>query len=60
MKFKIDENLDIRFNPPEASPGCLVLRLKSQARPSVISALKRVLRNKLWIVDESTVRVRGV
>ena len=58
---------DIRQYPPEESPGLIVLRLKEQTRPNQLALLRRVLPlfattqviGRLWIVDESKVRIRG-
>lgn len=58
---------DIRQYPPEQHPGFVVLRLHRQARPQQIAALQRILpllvttplANRLWIVEETRVRIRG-
>ena len=57
---------DIRRYPPQASPGVIVLRLENQAKDRVLAALSRVcellseepLEGRLWIIDESRLRVR--
>jgi predicted nuclease of predicted toxin-antitoxin system len=58
---------DIRLYPPEIHPGLIVLRLERQDRKSVVRALERLLPlliteplvGRLWVVDESSLRVRG-
>ena len=58
---------DIRQYPPEQSPGLVVLRLKEQTRPSQLALLRKILplfattplASRLWIVEESKVRIRG-
>lgn len=58
---------DIRAHAPETSPGLVVLRLGSQSRTATLAALRRILPlldnqplvGRLWIVDESRVRIRG-
>jgi hypothetical protein len=52
---------------PDRHPGFIVLRLQRQAKPQQIAALQRILplmtttllANRLWIVEETRVRVRG-
>lgn len=58
---------DIRQYPPALSPGCIVLRLGHLDKAHVLMAPERVapilqheaLRERLWIVDETKVRIRG-
>lgn len=58
---------DIRQYPPEQSPGLIVLRLKEQTRPNQLALLRKILplfattplAGRLWIVEESKVRIRG-
>lgn len=58
---------DIRRYPPERSPGLIILRLKEQTRPKQIALLRKIVplfatvpvTGRLWIVEESKVRVRG-
>ena len=58
---------DIRVYPPSKAPGYIVLRLKQQDKYSVIEVIERLipmfnqeqLENRLWIVDEQKVRIRG-
>jgi predicted nuclease of predicted toxin-antitoxin system len=58
---------DIRAYPPADYPGILVLRLARVDKGSVLHAIQRLLSTfdqeplagKLWIVHESTVRIRG-
>ncbi len=57
---------DIRAYPPGDYAGIIVLRLTRLAKPRVLSVLQRLLpvlereplEGKLWIVDETSVRVR--
>jgi predicted nuclease of predicted toxin-antitoxin system len=58
---------DIRAYPPSDYPGIIVLRLARLDKPRVLSVLQRLLplleseplAGKLWIVEETSVRVRG-
>jgi predicted nuclease of predicted toxin-antitoxin system len=58
---------DIRAYSPSDYAGIIVLRLARLDKPRVLSVLRRLLPllnseplvGKLWIVDESSVRVRG-
>jgi predicted nuclease of predicted toxin-antitoxin system len=58
---------DIRQYPPEESPGLIVLRLKEQTRPNQLALLRKILplfpttplAGRLWIVEETKVRIRG-
>jgi len=58
---------DIRAYPPADYPGIIVLRLAQLDKRRVLSVMQRLtglleqesLAGKLWIVDESSVRVRG-
>ncbi|MEE9602948.1 MAG: DUF5615 family PIN-like protein [Thermoguttaceae bacterium] len=58
---------DIRAYPPADYPGIIVLRLARLDKRRVLSVMQRLtalveqepLSDKLWIVDESSVRVRG-
>ena len=58
---------DVRAYPPADYSGIIVMRLVDQSRPAVVRVLKRILpqlatealSGKLWIVDESQVRVRA-
>jgi predicted nuclease of predicted toxin-antitoxin system len=57
---------DIRTYPPSQFPGIIVLRLEKQSRAHVLRVFRRVLgllanellKGKLWIADEQTVRIR--
>ena len=57
---------DIRTYPPAEYRGLIVLRVKDQSRPAALSVLERILPllateplvGKLWIVDETQVRIR--
>ena len=57
---------DIRRYPPRDYAGIVVLRLSDQSKPAVLGVLERVigmleqepLGHRLWIVDETTVRMR--
>ena len=58
---------DIRGYPPHLHPGIIVFRLDSQTRDHVLAIgarllptlSKEVLQGRLWIVEESRVRVRS-
>lgn len=58
---------DIRFYPPHAFPGFVVLRPSRQDKLHLIELLRSLLplfsietlHNRLWIVDETGVRIRG-
>jgi predicted nuclease of predicted toxin-antitoxin system len=58
---------DIMSYPPERYRGLIVLRLKDQGRRRVLEVLSLMLPmleserlpGRLWIVDDSSVRVRG-
>jgi predicted nuclease of predicted toxin-antitoxin system len=58
---------DIRVYPPQDYAGIVVLRLNDLSRPSTLRVLARVvslfdtepLIGRLWIVDESRIRIRG-
>ena len=58
---------DIRSYPPHAFPGLVVLRPRRQDKLHLIELLSSLIplfsveqvENRLWIVDESGVRIRG-
>ncbi|NLS95985.1 MAG: DUF5615 family PIN-like protein [Planctomycetaceae bacterium] len=58
---------DIRTYPPSDYAGIIVLRLARLDKPRVLSVLQRLLPvlereplvGKLWIVEETSVRIRG-
>ena len=58
---------DIRSYPPHGFPGFVVLRPTRQDKLHLIEMLRSLLpllsiemvQNRLWIVDESGVRIRG-
>lgn len=58
---------DIGAYPPKDFPGIIVLRLKMQNKRHVIKIFERLvkmlpserLEQRLWIVDEDRIRVRG-
>ena len=58
---------DIRAYPPNDYAGIIVFRLTVLNKPHALSVLQRLLpilereplMGKLWIVDESSIRVRG-
>lgn len=57
---------NIRAYAPASHPGFIVLRLRSQDKPHVLTVAKRViaalrereLRNELWIIEEGRIRIR--
>ncbi|HAK88495.1 MAG: hypothetical protein A2077_01985 [Nitrospirae bacterium GWC2_46_6] len=58
---------DIRTYPPQEFSGIIVLRVGSQAKQHVMKVFQRILPildreplpRHLWIVEETTVRIRG-
>jgi predicted nuclease of predicted toxin-antitoxin system len=58
---------DIRTYPPEASPGFIVLRLSRYDKDYVLRTInglwalfeQQALEHRLWIVEDSQVRIRG-
>ena len=58
---------NVQAYPPVQSPGLIVLRLKEQSRPAVLSAIGSVLsllqhepvNGRLWIVEEQRIRIRA-
>ena len=58
---------DIRTYPPNEYPGIIVLRLQYLNKVSVMEVTKRLLPslqteqlvNRLWIVEDTRVRIRG-
>ncbi len=58
---------DIRRYPPKEYPGLIVMRLTHQSRSHVRGVFQRLLPlihrerlvRRLWIVEESRVRIRG-
>lgn len=57
---------DIRTYPPEQFPGLIVLRLRQQDKPYVLSVFRRLLplfereplTRHLWIVEDQRIRMR--
>jgi len=57
---------NIRAYAPEAHPGFIVFRLRSQDKPHVLAVSARLiaalreqdLNGELWIVDETRIRIR--
>ncbi len=58
---------DIRAYPPQDHEGIIVLRVINQSRPHVIDVFEKIvlllksepIRNRLWIIEENVVRIRG-
>lgn len=58
---------NIRMYPPQAYPGIMVLRLRQQDKLNILTVMSRLLpvltgellRNQLWIVNESRIRIRS-
>lgn len=58
---------NIQAYPPATATGIVVLRLIAQDKPRVMSVMERLipvldtdaLSQKLWIVEESRIRIRG-
>lgn len=59
---------DIRAYPPEDYAGIIVMRVGRQGKAQVLGVFERILplldreplTRHLWIVDEQTIRVRGI
>ena len=57
---------DIRLYPPASHRGIIILRLKSQDIPGILSLIRRLIHvlegesveHRLWIVDSQRIRVR--
>jgi predicted nuclease of predicted toxin-antitoxin system len=57
---------DIRSYPPKLHPGIIVFRLRLQDKPGVLRTAERLVsalalddpRGRLWIVSETSIRVR--
>lgn len=57
---------DIRTYPPEFYHGLIVMRLNRQDKPYILTIFNKIvelfsnepLKSKLWIVDESRIRIR--
>ncbi|HAG49902.1 MAG: hypothetical protein A2X87_03790 [Deltaproteobacteria bacterium GWC2_42_51] len=58
---------DIRAYPPQEFSGIIVLRVGSQSKTHIIGVFNRILslidseplKEHLWIVEESRIRIRG-
>jgi predicted nuclease of predicted toxin-antitoxin system len=58
---------DIRTYPPEDFAGLMILRVKTQDKPTILALVKKIITllphtpvdKHLWIVEERRVRVRG-
>jgi predicted nuclease of predicted toxin-antitoxin system len=58
---------DIRSYPPADSPGIVVIRPKTQDKRSILKVIdglipllaKEPLDGRLWVADETAVRIRG-
>jgi predicted nuclease of predicted toxin-antitoxin system len=58
---------DITLYPPEKHAGILVLRLANQSKQNILNVFRKILtalerepiKNHLWIVDETVIRIRG-
>ncbi len=57
---------DIRTYPPKQFAGLIVMRLKRQDKPFVLSMIQRLIKalstekldKHLWIIDEKRIRIR--
>lgn len=66
ITFDLDFS-DIRAYPPDRHHGLVVMRLRQQDRDHVLRTFRRLLplldeeelTERLWIVDEDRVRIRG-
>ena len=58
---------DIRAYPPKDHEGIIVLRVGNQSKPHILEVFGRILpllerehiQGRLWVVEESMVRIRG-
>lgn len=58
---------DIRTYPPQETSGLIVLRVSRHSKPYIMEVFQRViplmnrepLKQHLWIVEETRVRIRG-
>jgi predicted nuclease of predicted toxin-antitoxin system len=58
---------NMRAYPPRLFPGLIVLRLRRQDKPHVLTVMRRVVpllrqehvQGRLWIVEEDRIRIRG-
>lgn len=58
---------DIRTYPPQTLPGVIVLRLGNLEKNHVLNTVRRIiplmgqepLAQRLWIVEEAQIRIRG-
>jgi predicted nuclease of predicted toxin-antitoxin system len=58
---------DVRVYPPDRYPGFMVLRVLRQDKPHVMEVFRQaialmhseVVEHRLWIVEETRVRIRG-
>ena len=58
---------DIRLSSRGSIPGVVIFRVRRQDRPALIALLRRILpmfdreplENRIWIIEESRVRIRG-
>jgi len=58
---------DLRRYPPQQFPGFIVLRVQRQDKPHILAAFSRIvpfieqeiLQHRLWIVEETRLRIRG-
>ena len=58
---------DIRTYPPDRYPGIIAITVVRQSKHRLLDVLKRIIslletqpiRNRLWIVEDGRVRIRG-
>lgn len=58
---------DMRAYPPRDHPGFILLRVRTQDKPHILHVFERAialigtepLEHRLWIVEETRVRIRG-
>jgi predicted nuclease of predicted toxin-antitoxin system len=58
---------DIRAYPPQRYPGIIAISVAKQSKSRLISILRRIIslldsetvHNRLWVVEDSRIRVRG-
>lgn len=58
---------DIRVYPPERYPGIIAISVTRQSKRRLLEVLRRIValldsepvRNRLWVVEDNRIRVRG-
>jgi predicted nuclease of predicted toxin-antitoxin system len=58
---------DIRMYPPDRYPGIIAISVTRQSKPRLLDILHRIvalletepLQNRLWVVEDGRIRIRG-